>query len=89
LAGLNREDYQLLLSDPGGAIDSVKIIGPEEARFALSATPHETGKCLYGLRLKHSDGVTACEEQIDVVVTKPQPLKINDSSGRRGKFFPA
>jgi hypothetical protein len=76
LAGLNREDYQLFLSDPGGAVDSVKITGPDEARFALSATPHETGKYLYGLRLKNSEGVTVCEEQIDVVVTKPQPLRI-------------
>jgi hypothetical protein len=76
LAGLNREDYQLFLSDPGGAVDSVKITGPDEARFALSASPHETGNYLYRLRLKNVGGVTVCEEQIDVVVTKPQPLKI-------------
>ncbi len=76
LAGLNQEEYQLVISDPGGVVDSVKITGPSEARFDLSAAPHETGKYLYRLRLKNSGGVTVCEEQIDVVVTKPQPLKI-------------
>jgi len=76
LAGLNQEEYRLFLSDPGGIVDSVKIAGPDEARFALSATPHETGKYLYRLRLKNAAGVTMCEEHIDIVVTKPQPLKI-------------
>lgn len=76
LAGLNKEEYWLLLGDPGGDIDSIKITGPDNAQFAFSATPHETGKYLYILRLNNAAGATLCEENLAVLVTKPQPLKI-------------
>lgn len=76
LAGLNNEEYWLFLVDPGGVVDSLKISGPNESPFALSATPHETGKYLYTLRLKNTAGTLLREENLAVVVTKPQPLKI-------------
>ena len=76
LAGLNNETYWLYLTDPGSVVDSAKIVGPNETRFALSATPHASGKFLYVVSLKSTDGKIPLEEQIDVVVVKPQPLKI-------------
>jgi len=76
LAGLNNETYWLYLTDPGGFVDSVKITGPREARFTLSAMPHASGKFLYVVSLKSSAGKVLIEEQLDVVVIKPQPLKI-------------
>ncbi len=76
LAGLHNETYWLYLADLGGAVDSIKIIGPDEARFKLHATPRASGKFLYSVRLKSSAGKTLFDEQLDVVVAMPQPLKI-------------
>lgn len=76
LAGLHNETYSLYLTDPGGVVDSVKIVGPNEARFKLGATPHANGKFLYGVSLKSSTGKVLFAERLDVVVTKPQPRKI-------------
>lgn len=76
LTGLNKEEYWLLLRDPGGVIDSIKITGPDNVQFAFRATPHETGKYFYILRLNNAAGATLCEENLAVLVTKPRPLKI-------------
>ena len=75
LAGLNKETYSFYLTDLGGVVDSIKIVGPNETRFTLSATPHASGKFLYGVSLKSPGGKIPLKEQIDVVVAKPQPLK--------------
>jgi hypothetical protein len=76
LSGLDSEEYRLFLIDPGGAVDSIKVQGPDEQQFALSATPHEMGKYLYTLRLKNAAGTILSEENFDVVVTQPQHLRI-------------
>ena len=76
LAGLNNEPYQIYLADPGGVVDSAKIVGPNETRFALNAAPHANGNFLYIVSLKLPDGKILLEERLDVVVTRSQPLKI-------------
>ncbi len=77
IAGLDGEESQLYLSDPGGAVDSVRITSQEsEAAFELKALPRETGKYLYAISLRAKDGKTRFAEKLDVVVTEPQPLKI-------------
>lgn len=98
LAGLNNQNVLLHLIDPGGGVDSVKIISPVTtdlrkqssagilpaadkmsalpAPFKLNLTPRVEGKFLYALALKSPDGKILFKEQLDVVVAKPQPLKI-------------
>jgi hypothetical protein len=76
IAGLNGEESLLHLSDPGGAVDSVRITSQGEAAFELKALPRETGKYLYVISLRAKDGKTRFAEKLDVVVAEPQPLKI-------------
>lgn len=77
IAGLDDEKNLLYLSDPGGEVDSVRIMSQEgEAAFELKALPRETGKYLYTISLKAKNRKTRFAEKLDAVVMEPQPLKI-------------
>lgn len=68
-------DSMVYLFDPGGAVDSVKISTSADVPFEFIATPRDTGKYLYRIRVEENERQALYEEMVDVHVISPEPTK--------------
>ncbi|MFQ5640500.1 MAG: hypothetical protein ACE5IR_21170 [bacterium] len=66
----------LALSGPAGAVDSLNLSAQETLVFHLQATPRDTGRFLFTLDFKSTEGEEEFSETIDVTVDPIRKLKI-------------